>query len=101
MTELKLDAGLSFWGGLDPSTGEIIDVHHPQHGESIAGRTLILKRTAGSTSSPGALLEAIRRGRGPAAFVLQAPDMTITSAVFMAKALYGIVIPVTIREARQ
>ncbi len=99
MTDLKLDVALSFWGGLDPATGEIIDVRHPQHGKSIAGKRLILERTAGSTSSPGALLEAIRRGKGPAAVVLQNPDMTITSAVFMAKALYDIDIPVTVSEA--
>ena len=24
--------GLSFWGGVDPETGCIIDVHHPNHG---------------------------------------------------------------------
>lgn len=96
MSELRLDKPLSFWGGLDPSTGAIVDVHHPQCGECIAGKVLVLERTTGSTSSPGALLEAIRRGKGPAAIVLQAPDMTITSAVFMANELYGIDVPVTI-----
>ena len=26
---------LSFWGGVDPATGRVIDVHHPLHGATI------------------------------------------------------------------
>lgn len=33
---------LSFWGGVDPATGKIIDVHHPLHGRSIAGAVLMM-----------------------------------------------------------
>ena len=29
---LKLDEPLSFWGGVDPETGEITDLRHPQSG---------------------------------------------------------------------
>ena len=28
--------GLSFWGGVDPLTGIVIDAHHPLCGQSIA-----------------------------------------------------------------
>jgi predicted aconitase with swiveling domain len=28
---------LSFWGGVDPATSRVIDVHHPLHGVSLAG----------------------------------------------------------------
>ncbi len=94
--ELRLDEPLSFWGGLDPATGEIIDVHHPQRGGCIAGCRLVLPGTRGSTSSPGVLVEAIRRGKGPAAIVLPAPDLTILSAVAVARQLYGIDVPVSI-----
>ena len=31
---LILDEPLSFWGGVDPATGAVIDVHHPQAGSS-------------------------------------------------------------------
>ena len=94
--ELRLDESLSFWGGLDPTTGEIIDLHHPQRGESIAGRRLVLPGTRGSTSSPGVLVEAIRLGNGPAAIVLPAPDLTVMSAVAIARRLYGAAVPVSI-----
>ena len=99
MSELRLDEPLSFWGGLDPATGIIVDVHHPQCGESIAGKVLILERTSGSTSSPGVLLEAIRRGKGPIEIIVEVPDMTITSAVFMASELYDIEVPVSVASA--
>ena len=93
MTVLRLDEPLSFWGGLDPQTGIIIDRHHPQCGESIAGRKLVMKGTRGSTSSPGVLLEAIRLGNGPSKIVVSEPDMTVISALFVAKQLYDIDVP--------
>ena len=34
---LKLDDPLSFWGGVDPQTGEITDLRHPQGGMSVKG----------------------------------------------------------------
>ena len=96
MSELRLDEPLSFWGGLDPATGVIVDKHHPQYGESIAGRVLVLNGTRGSTSSPGTLLEAIRLGNGPVQIVTSEADMTIVSAVFVASELYGIDVPLRI-----
>lgn len=101
MTDLLLTEPLSFWGGLDPETGRIIDRHHPQCGECIAGRTLYMKRTRGSTSSPGTLVEAIRLGNGPAAIVLSGPDMTVLSALLVARMLYGTIIKLRIEEDDQ
>ena len=62
----------------------------------VVGRRLILPGTRGSTGSPGVLVDAIRRGNGPAAIVLPAPDMTVMSAVAVARLLYGIDVPVSI-----
>ena len=42
---LALSAPLSFWGGVDPATGRIIQVRHPQCGASIAGTVLALPGT--------------------------------------------------------
>ena len=39
---LVLSAPISFWGGVDPKSGRIADVRHPEHGQSIAGRVLCL-----------------------------------------------------------
>jgi len=101
VTELLLTEPLSFWGGLDPETGCIIDPHHPQCGECITGRTLHMDRTRGSTSSPGTLVEAIRLGKGPAAIILSGPDMTVMSALLVARMLYGTTIELRIEEDDQ
>jgi predicted aconitase with swiveling domain len=37
---LLLEEPLSFWGGLDPTTGRIIDRWHPQAGARVAGHVL-------------------------------------------------------------
>ena len=39
---LVLDEPLSFWGGVDPGTGDIIDPRHPQRGANVAGRILVM-----------------------------------------------------------
>ena len=96
MNELKLTEPLSFWGGLDPETGVITDRHHPQYGESIAGRSLVMPGTRGSTSSPGTLVEAIRLGNGPTSIILQQADLTVMAAVKVAKLLYSIEVRVQV-----
>ena len=97
--QLVLTEPLSFWGGLDPATGTIVDVHHPQYGESIKGRTVVLEGTRGSTSSTSTLVEMIRRGNGPAAIVLARPDLTVMTALQLAQDLYGIRVPLSIEPS--
>ena len=93
---LVLDEPLSFWGGLDPASGRIIDERHPQQGRSVTGRILIMPGTRGSTSSPGALSESLRLGTGPAGILLPAPNVTILVAVTVAEELYKRSIPVLV-----
>jgi predicted aconitase with swiveling domain len=71
---LVLDRGLSFWGGVDPKTGMILDVRHPQCGKSVAGTILSIAEPIGSSSSSAVLLELIAAGVAPAAIVLGRAD---------------------------
>ena len=59
---LVLSEPLSFWGGLDPASGRIIDRHHPQLGEVVSGKVLVLPRGRGSSSSSTTLAEALSLG---------------------------------------
>jgi predicted aconitase with swiveling domain len=86
---LILERPLGIWGGLDPETGTIIDRHHPQVGSSIVGRVVVMPGTQGSSSGAGVLVEAIRRGNGPAALVLPRPDFQIMVANMLSNELYG------------
>ena len=95
-SELTLSEPLSFWGGIDPKTGLIIDASHPQLGESIAGKILRLPHSRGSSSSPSVLAESLRLGTGPAAIVLDRPDPMVTVGAAVARMLYGIECRVTV-----
>ncbi len=96
---LVLEAPLSFWGGLDPATGLVIDRRHPQCGESVAGRILALPGGRGSSSSSTVLAEAIRSGTSPAAILLRDVDGIIVLGALVAAVLYDRVVPVLCVEA--
>lgn len=93
---LALAEPLSFWGGVHEETGVISDVHHPQHGASIAGKVLFMPGGRGSSSSSSVLAEVIRAGVGPAAIVLREPDPIIALGAMVAEVLYGRVVPVVV-----
>ncbi len=93
---LVLDEPLSFWGGVDPATGLVIDVHHPQRGASVAGRVLVMRSGRGSSSSSSVLAEAIRAGTAPAAIVLLEADAIVALGAIVARELYGATIPVVV-----
>ncbi len=95
---LVLDEPLSFWGGLDPSTGVLIDTHHPQHGENVTVRVLVMPSGRGSSSSSYVLAEAIRAGTAPAAIVLREPDEIVALGAIVARELYGMVVPVVVLQ---
>ena len=60
---------LSFWGGYDQLSGEIIDRRHSLVGEMAAGKILAVPFTKGSSTTTAVLLEAVRQGNGPAAVI--------------------------------
>ena len=91
---LVLDEPLSFWGGLDPATGHLIDTHHPQLGESVIGRVLVMASGRGSSSSSYVLAEAMRVGTAPAAIVLREPDGIVALGSIVARELYGLSMPI-------
>ena len=93
---LVLDEPLSFWGGVDPTTGDIVDVHHPQRGAKVAGRVLVMPSGRGSSSSSSVLAEAIRAGTAPAAIVLAEPDPILALGAIVARELYEVEMPVVV-----
>jgi uncharacterized protein len=93
---LALDEPLSFWGGIDPASGRIIDRSHPQHGRSVAGRILVMASGRGSSSSSSVLAEAIRAGTAPAGIILREPDGIVALGSLVARELYGSATPVVV-----
>lgn len=87
---------LSFWGGYDARTGEIIDRRHPLAGASAAGRVLAVPFTRGSSTTTAILLEAVRCGTAPAAIVTSQVDSFLALASIVADELYGKPIPIVV-----
>ncbi|MCB9079340.1 MAG: DUF126 domain-containing protein [Anaerolineaceae bacterium] len=84
---------LSFWGGYDYHTGEIIDRRHPLSGQIAAGRVLAIPFTRGSSTTTAVLLEAVRAGTAPAAILTTGPDHFFALASIVADEMYGQPIP--------
>lgn len=82
---LVLESDISFWGGIDPQTGVVIDRRHPQFGESVSGKILAMKRSIGSSSGSSILLELLRLKRGPAGIILIEADFIVTLGVVVAR----------------
>jgi len=86
---LNLERPLSFWGGVDPETGRVTDVHHPQHGSVVTGRVVVMPAGRGSSSSSSALLECVRAGTAPAALLMHHVDPILPIGAKVAIELYG------------
>ena len=97
---LVLEEPLSFWGGLDPATGEIVEANHPQRGSVVTGTILVMPSGRGSSSSATVLAEAIRAGTAPAGIVLGEPDDIVVIGSLVAAELYGIRVPVLLALAQ-
>lgn len=91
---LFADVGLSFWGGVDPCSGEVIDRHHPLSGEHLAGRVLAIPSGRGSCTGSSVLMELISNGHAPAALVLAEADEILTLGVLVAQMIFERSLPV-------
>jgi len=91
---LSAMVGLSFWGGVDPQTGVVIDQHHPLCGESLDGRVLAIPSGRGSCSGSGVLLELILNGHAPAAIVICEREEILTLGALVAEVVFEQSIPV-------
>lgn len=90
---------LSFWGGLNPATGEVIDRHHPLSGRDVGGHVLVMPAGRGSSSASGVLLDAIVAGHAPAAILMAQPDEIIALGAIVAQEVFGRSLPVLVLDA--
>jgi len=85
---LACEEGLSFWGGVDPDTGVIIDAHHPDHGASVAGKILLMPTSRGSCSGSGVLLQLSLSGLAPAALVFCEREEVLTLGALVSERVF-------------
>ncbi|HEX2997671.1 MAG TPA: DUF126 domain-containing protein [Anaerolineales bacterium] len=75
---LVTSMGISFYGGVDPQTGSVVEKGHELEGQSIAGRVLVFPTGKGSTVGSYTLYRLKKAGLAPAA-ILNAEAETITA----------------------
>lgn len=91
---LSTTEALSFWGGVSPEDGKVIDVHHPLHGACMAGAVLLMPSSRGSCTGSGVLLDLILNDRAPAALVFSGPEDVLTLGALVAAMMFDKPIPV-------
>ncbi len=91
---------ISFWGGVDPSSGMIIDPRHELFDQSITAKVLAFPYGKGSAAAPLVLLELAKQRTAPAAMINIETDPLLVAGPIISKHLYGTTIPlVTLTRA--
>jgi cis-L-3-hydroxyproline dehydratase len=89
---------LSFWGGVDPATGTVIDHRHPWRGRSLAGAVVVLPKGKGSSTGSYVLLDSLAAGVAPAAILMSQVDEIIALGVVVHEEFDGRAIPVLVLD---
>ena len=71
---LYSNTGISFWGGVDPTNGTIIDQTHSLHGQCITDKILCIPSGRGSCTGSQVMLELLLNKKGPKAIILRDVD---------------------------
>jgi len=69
--------GISFYGGVDPDTGKVVEVGHELEGQSITGKILVFPVGKGSTVGSYTLYRMKKNNTAPAAIVNKQIDTII------------------------
>jgi predicted aconitase with swiveling domain len=87
---------ITFFGGVDAKTGEVIEGGHEIRGQRLAGRVLVFPHGKGSTVGSYVLYSLAKRRIAPAAIINSQFDAIVTSGCVMG----GIPLLIMPQEAR-
>jgi predicted aconitase with swiveling domain len=89
---------ISFWGGVSPVSGEIIDNRHDRHGIVITDKIFVFPTGKGSSTGSAVLMEGLRNGSAPAALVNMKLDPILGLGAIVAETIYQKSLPIIILE---
>jgi predicted aconitase with swiveling domain len=69
--------GISFYGGVDPDTGKIVEVGHELEGQSITGKVLVFPTGKGSTVGSYTMYRMKKNNMAPAAIINEQIDTIV------------------------
>ncbi len=87
---------ISFWGGVNPRTGEITDRRHERSGAIVTGKVFVFPQGKGSSTASATLMESIRAGTAPAAIINLKVDPILALGAIVADELYHKTVPIVV-----
>ena len=69
--------GISFYGGVDPDTGKVVEVGHELEGQTITGKVLVFPTGKGSTVGSYTMFRMKKNNTAPVAIVNKEIDTII------------------------
>jgi len=95
-TALVSKEPISFWGGVCPRTGEIIDRRHELSGANVTGKVFVFPTGRGSSTSSAVLMQSIKAGVAPAAIINLSIDPMLALGSIVSDELYQRTVPIVI-----
>jgi hypothetical protein len=75
---------ISFYGGVDPKTGVVIEKGHELEGKCIANKILVFPHGKGSTVGSYVIYALKKNGKAPAAIINEETETIIATGVILA-----------------
>jgi len=76
---------ISFFGGVDPKTGIVVDKGHPLEGKCVSGKVLVFPRGKGSTVGSYVLLQLKKNNCAPCAIINEEAEPIIAVGAIIAR----------------
>ena len=90
---------ISFWGGVDPASGRIIDPRHELFGQEVCGKVLAFPYGKGSSTTSLIILELLRVGKAPAAIINVHTEPILATGPVVSRIFFGWSLPmITLAE---
>jgi predicted aconitase with swiveling domain len=99
-TALVSKEPISFWGGVCPQTGEIIDRRHELSGAIVTGRVFVFPQGRGSSTSSATLMESIAAGVAPAAIINLKVEPILALGSIVSDELYHKAVPIVVLKEK-
>jgi len=90
---------ISFWGGVDPASGRIIDPRHELFEQAVCGKVLAFPYGKGSSTTSLIILELLQVGKAPAAIINVHTEPILATGPIVSRIFYGQSLPmITLTE---
>ncbi|MFB6143543.1 MAG: aconitase X swivel domain-containing protein [Halorientalis sp.] len=80
---LRSDEPISFYGAVEPDTGEFVEEGHQLEGENVAGTVLVFPRGKGSTVGSYVLYGLAQNGVAPAAILNEETETIVATGAIL------------------